>query len=407
MSKNHTRGWRREDLVYCSNVHAGESLVEVERVIGNSIAGVRKIRSLSSMGSGLWLGKQVSLELLSSEAKFEHFQQILSNHAIQLFTLNGFPFGNFHREIVKEQVYIPDWSEHARLEYSLHLAQILARCLPSEYTIGTISTLPLGFQPGWNEARSEAALQLLCKAAEALDRLKHESGKTIQICLEMEPGCVLEHTTQLIELFTHDLPRVADGQGLDETILRRHLGVCFDVCHQAVMFEDIMDALKKIHSCDIAIGKIQLSSAVEIREPNSNLSRQALMEFTEPRYLHQVRVLLENSQLQDVMDLSDAMGVAELPTTAPWRIHYHVPVQAEQIAQGHLSTTQSSIQHALDFLECNRDLQPHLEVETYTWNVLPADMRPLSDTGLQHGIAEELNWVESEMQKRNLLIHSG
>jgi len=407
MTINHTSGWRREDLVYCSNVHAGESLVEIEQVISNSIAGVRKLRSLETMGSGLWLGNQVSEELLACESKFDRFKQILTKHAIQLHTLNGFPFGNFHRENVKSKVYYPDWSMPERLEYSMRLAQILARCLPSEETIGTISTLPLGFQPDWNSDRTDAALRQLCMAATALDKLKQVSGRTIQLCLEMEPGCVLENTTQLIELFTHDLPRVAASQGIDEAVIRRHLGVCFDVCHQAVMFEDIFDSLKRIHSCDIAIGKIQLSSAVEITDPDDDLSRQALAEFVEARYLHQVRVIPQDRPLQGAMDLSDALNSREFPTSGAWRIHFHIPVQAEEIAQGNLSTTRSSILQTLDFLELNRDLQTHLEIETYTWNVLPTDIRPTNHSELLHGITEELNWVESEMLERNLLIGPG
>ena len=400
-------GWQRSELVYCSNVHPGESLKSICTLITEALAGVRSLRSLETMGSGLWLSNEVADQIVLDEASLNRFQKLLEDSGIELFTLNGFPFGGFHDTVVKERVYQPDWSRPERLDYTLKLAKILAHCLPEHYREGSISTLPLGFQPGWNEGAGRAALDALCTAAAELDVLRQQSGRSIRICLEMEPGCVLEHTAQVIDLFHNDLPAAASRQGIGEDLIRRHLGVCFDVCHQAVMFEDPMHSLECLAEQGISVGKIQISSALEMKHPGDIEVRKVVSDYMEPRYLHQVRTCLESDDLDAAMDLPDALESHTFSTQAPWRIHFHVPIQAPTLADGRLHTTRADIQRVLDFLMLRPDLKPHLEVETYTWQVLPEASRPRDDRELWQGISNELNWLEEQMQQRNLLAAKG
>lgn len=401
MSLLSAAAWHRSRLCYCSNVHPALHLDEVSALISGTLHAIRNKRSLESMGSGLWLSAAAARRLTAGDGELVRLRALLDKHHIRLFTLNGFPFGNFHRDSVKERVYAPDWSRSGRLEYSLQLAEILAQLLPPDEIEGTISTLPIGYD--CDSTAYATALRRLCHAASELHRLEQRSGRRIRLCLEMEPGCMIESSDQLIRLFTRELPTAAAGEGVEPALLQRHLGCCFDVCHQAVMFEDPYRSLQEIAAAGIAIGKMQISSALELTEPEDTAGRQALAEYVEPRYLHQVRAGCGAGEVSGVMDLPLALHRGALPWNCPWRIHFHVPIQADALADGRLRTTRSAIGSALDFLADHRAITPHLEVETYTWQLLPAGLRPQTEEALQQGIVAELTWLEGELRRRSLL----
>ena len=396
--------WPREELFYCSNVHRGETLVEVQDVISTHIPAVMQTRSLQSMASGLWLSQHAAEYLGQEQARLAEFRESLDKNKIRLMSLNGFPYGDFHSASVKEKVYEPDWSDPRRLQYTLTLAGILADCLPQPLQTGTISTLPLGARRDWSAEKQQQALRALCQAAGALERLQEDTGHSIRICLEMEPGCVLEYSDDIIRLFRDELPPAAKDQGIEMDAIMEHLGVCFDVCHQAIMFENPYDSLQRIHQSGIGIGKIQLSSALDVACPDSDTARAALSAFEEPRYLHQVYARTGDGQIQGVMDLPAALSGKELPVSVPWRVHFHVPIQAATLANEALGTTQDAIKHTLDFLAATPEVHPHLEVETYTWQVLPEQLRPRDDAQLHNGLAAELDWLEQQMQQRGLVL---
>jgi hypothetical protein len=103
------------------------------------------------------------------------------------------------------------------------------------------------------------------------------------------------------------------------------------------------------------------------------------------------------------MDLPDALADSGFPAD-PWRIHFHVPVQSRTLFTGDLGTTQAAIGAALDFLAAQEGrLHPHLEVETYTWQVLPEAMRPTDEAQLIAGLAQELHWLQEQLAARGLL----
>ena len=396
-------GWRPDELVYCSNVHASDDLDAILHTLRDRIAAVGRARGLPHSATGLWLNHTVAAQLDADPGALARFRAALDESGVRLFTLNGFPYGDFHAPAVKAAVYRPDWAEPARKDYSLQLARILTACLPAEQDEGSISTLPLGFQPDWNPARQEAALRQLCEVAAALAELETGSGRHIRLCLEMEPGCVLEHTHQVLDLFGAQLPAAADRHGVPRDLLARHLGICYDICHQAVMFEDIPASLGALHAAGVTIGKIQVSSALEAGAPRADKTRALLAGFAEPRYLHQVRSRNADGQLQGSMDLPDALADSGFPSD-PWRIHFHVPVQSRTLFTGELDTTQSAIGAALDFLAAHEGhLHPHLEVETYTWQVLPEALRPRDGAQLISGLAQELHWLQEQLAVRGLL----
>jgi len=393
--------WNRSELTYCTNVHPGENLEQVYKIINGSLSSVRKNRNLNIMSAGLWLSNHTA-QALSSEKKLQQFACQLEQNGITLFTLNGFPAQGFHSRRVKEAVYHPDWSEPERLDYTVKLAHILSALLPPDISEGTISTVPLGFGPDWGAKKNKLALNALCQCIIELDKINQKSKRQIRLCLEMEPGCVLESTNTLINFFTSELVKHAAALNIDFALIKRHLGICFDVCHQAVMFEDTYNALQKIHDAGITIGKIQISSALELRTPDDDSARTILAGFVEEKYLHQSCCKIENGRILKVLDLDRVF--IRFPETYPWRIHFHVPVQAETLLCEGLGTTQYEIGRTLDFLHDNPDLHPHIEVETYTWTALPEQIRPKGEKAMVNGLTEELVWLEKQMHLRGLLL---
>jgi sugar phosphate isomerase/epimerase len=375
-------------------VHAGANLQQVEHGISSSLAQVRELRGLTQMGAGLWIN-QLTLQQLQDKNTLQLFSAFLQNHGIQLFTLNGFPMLNFHQEQVKQKVYQPDWSNPQRSRYTTQLAELLAQLMPPDQNIATISSLPLGFAAQWNDEKHQQAIDLLERCLYNLQNIYQTTGKKIRLCVEMEPGCVLETSEQIIHFFQHDL------QGIMPSLIDDHLGICFDVCHQAVMFEDIYQSLEKIHRAGIAIGKIQISSALELKDPMSKSGLETLAHFVEPKYLHQTCCMDKNGHLLKTQDLPNALDT--FPREFPWRVHFHVPIQAQMLISPLLTSTQDSIMQTLHFLYQNPTLHPHIEVETYTWQVLPESLRPQDDTAIAKGLSEELNWLEKKMRKYDLI----
>ena len=390
--------WRPEDLAYCSNVHPGESLDAVNANLQQHFVAVRELRGLAHMAAGLWLSAKAAAGLTADPAALAEFDARLEVAGCRLRTLNGFPYGDFHGARVKAAVYRPDWSDPRRGEYTLDLARVLSRCCDRPES--TISSLPLGDAADWDAGRQALALDRLCETLAGLDRLRQETGHSVRLCLEMEPGCVLERSEQSVELLTRLLPARARLAGLSNDTLQRHIGLCLDVCHQAVMFESLRASLNLLLDAGIAIGKIQVSNAIELPAADNPWNRNELRSFDEPRYLHQTCARYASGRVHAVRDLDQ---LERLPVAACWRTHFHVPLQSETLRQQSLNTTHAALFELFDALALRPGFRPQLEVETYTWEVLPDDLRPRTADQLHAGIARELDWLQAQLRRRKML----
>jgi len=397
--------WTKEQLAYCSNVHAGVTPEAIEANLQNITTKIRQQRGLARMHVGLWINQHAA-KAYCSETALNRLKAILTEQQLDVVTLNGFPQNDFHDAVVKEKVYLPTWAEKSRLDYTLQISHVLAHCMPSDIIEGTISTLPLAYRKNWNESYHQEACKQLCHYVKAMAELERETSKHIRLCIEMEPGCVLENTVQLIEFFTQDLPYMAELEDVELSLIERYLGVCFDVCHQAVMQEDIQESISQLHQAGIVIGKVQISSALKIETPESDKTRAILQSFAEPKYLHQLSTIDSKNQFVFCDDLSTALAQKDFPTNSPWWCHFHLPIQIdsltvnEQVVEG-ISTTQKSIEQLCDYFANTLPYAPHLEVETYTWQVLPNAVK--NQDGLVASIVNELSWFEAVLSKRHLL----
>ena len=380
-------------LGYCTNVHAGSNLTTTQANLLKYACNVKKQFSPDApMGVGLWLAAPAAASL-QDQSQLADFREWLEQQELVPFTLNGFPYGNFHSEVVKHEVYKPTWFSRDRLTYTTNLVDALHGLLP-EGMEGSISTLPIAWdRKSMTPAQWVQTSQQLLQLCRYLHQLEQETGRLIYVCLEPEPGCVLDIAKDIIDLFTERLLPFDD-----DNIVTRYLRICHDVCHSAVMFESQADVLNRYQQLGIRIGKVQISSAVRVNfdsiapEQRSAALKQ-LAHFDEPRYLHQTSVQEPSGETRFYEDLNLALDTVTQTTDlkSTWSIHFHVPVYLPSL--GLLGTTQTDILECLRACKSMPELK-HYEVETYAWNVLPKEHQV---DNLASGIAEEMNWVHAQL----------
>jgi len=387
-------------LCYCTNIHPGESWDEIRDNIERYLPLVkRRVSPDAPFGVGLRLSAAAA-HSLSAPAARAQLASWLRDQGLYVFTINGFPYGPFHGTSVKADVYLPDWRDARRLEYTNRLADLLAFLLPPDAE-GSISTVPGAFKP--NAASFDAIdriVDLLLRHVAHLVLVGLRTGRHIVLALEPEPCCLLETVDETVAFFRNHLhsdaaaARIATLTGLGPTAaheaLRRHLGVCLDLCHAAVEFEDPAKCVQALAGAGIAIAKIQVTAGLRIPQVTV-AGADALRSFDDAVYLHQV-VERGSSGLRRYVDIDDARASDTWRAGGcEWRVHFHVPVFLENLDP--FCSTQPFVRETLA-VHKRQSLTPHLEVETYTWSVLPARYR---ESHVEDAIARELLWVQGEL----------
>ncbi|NGO08131.1 metabolite traffic protein EboE [Streptomyces sp. HC44] len=416
-------------LAYCTNVHPAETFDGVLAQLRDHCEPVRRRLGRDRLGIGLWLAKDAAHALVRDPSALRRLRTELDARGLEVVTLNGFPYEGFGAEEVKYRVYKPDWADAERLDHTIALARVLAGLLPDDVTEGSISTLPLAWRTAYDDTRAAQAHTALVTLAERLDALEELTGRSIRIGLEPEPGCIVETTTDAIA------PLTAIGHD--------RIGICVDTCHLATSFEDPGTALDALTTARVPVIKSQLSAALHAEHPHLPEVREALAAFDEPRFLHQTRTKRSAGGSSDSAaaqswlvappsrrsricdspaplsgpaapqagaephrasprplsataaglagtdDLGEALKDDALPDASPWRAHFHVPLHAAPAAP--LTSTLPVLKDALTRLVGGpHPLTRHLEVETYTWQALPPELRPRGRSQLADGIAAEL-----------------
>ncbi|MEH2290599.1 metabolite traffic protein EboE [Nostoc sp.] len=394
-------------ITYCSNIHPGESWLEVFANLENYIPKLKsRLSPTEPFGIGLRLADIAAKQLLESN-NLAKFKAWLTQEDLYVFTLNGFPYGGFHRQVVKDHVYAPDWSIQERVNYTLNLAQILAALLP-EGLDGGISTLPLSYKPWWvkDQATFETVLKKSClniaSVVVEMIRISEETGKILHIDLEPEPDGLVENTSEVIDFYQNWLLPIGGNylseslnieQTLVETKLLEHVRICYDTCHFSVEYEQPQSVFTRLQSAGIKIGKIQISAAIKVKIPAEVEKRSLIVErlrpFAESTYLHQVIERRSDGTLHHYPDLITALPNLEQSLAEEWRTHFHVPIFIHDYQI--LQSTQDDIATVLHLLQTN-DACSHLEIETYTWDVLPSEMK----IDLLTSIQREYEWVLKE-----------
>ena len=395
-------------LSYCTNIHGGESWAEHFAQLQLHVPKIKKeVSPNSSFGLGLRLAAQACTEL-ADPIVLADFKAWLLAQDCYVFTMNGFPYGDFHTKSVKDKVHFPDWTTDERSDYTINLFNILAQLLPAGLE-GGISTSPLSYR-FWYEEDSDAWFAMRQRCTQHVLRViahlyatEVETGVYMHLDMEPEPDGVLENGAEFIAWYTQELIPAAVGyfkhlHSLDaeqaEALVKRYLQLCYDICHFAVAYENHDAILAALQSAGIGVGKVQISAALRIPLSADVADREAkkkiLTEFDEPIYLHQVVAQDKEGALTKYRDLAEALPALHDEHIQEWRSHFHVPIFLGHY--GRISSTQSDIEKVLA-IHKGAAISAHLEVETYTWNVLPQALQ----IPIEQSIVRELQWVKNQL----------
>lgn len=407
-------------LTYCSNIHPGETWQAVrENLEIYTLPLKQKLSPDAPFGIGLRLSDASARELLAGN-NLDELATWLEANDMYIYTLNGFPYGDFHDQVVKDKVYMPDWRTQERVDYTIRLIDILARLVPAGIE-GGISTSPLSYKPWLNgdeqatENAFASATKHLADVTEYLIKVQEQTGTLIHIDIEPEPDCLIENIDETIDYFSNWLfpkggkmlsDRLNVSQDSAVNHLQNHIQLCYDTCHFAVEFESAQDVVRKMTDAGIRIGKVQISAALKVPLPEKPADRgkieQQLQSFIDTTYLHQVVEQLEDGSLHHYDDLDKALLHISKKEAREWRIHFHVPIfvdrYTEEDAQNSESVVGSTQADIVDALRLHLDAPytKHLEIETYTWGVLPTSLKE----DLTQSIYREYEWVLSTMSQQ-------
>jgi sugar phosphate isomerase/epimerase len=376
-------------LSYCTNIHPAESWEETAAVLRSHVLAVRdRLRTSGELADadpfaiGLRLSAVAAAELLLGE-RLDRFRDWLAETNTYVFTINGFPYGSFHGTRVKEQVFKPDWSDPARLEYTKDLFKILAK-IARPGTAASVSTLPGSFKTF--NADESLIRRNLCELAHFIEDLSEKSGRDFHLGLEPEPLGLFENTAETLAFFE----RLHSDGGAPRDVLARRIGVNYDACHFALEYDPARPSLDALTAAGIRISKIHLSSALAF-DPGDREALGAIHAFEEPTYFHQVllRGVSGIKRFKDLPDFFASMGAGETTADA-WdeaRVHFHIPLDAEPAPP--LKSTRDQTLEVLAWRREHPQQCSHYEIETYTWAVLPGSLqRPVEEQ-----IAGEYRWV--------------
>ncbi|MDQ8202839.1 metabolite traffic protein EboE [Pelagicoccus sp. SDUM812003] len=384
-------------LAYCTNVHPGKDWEETFRSLENDVLRVRRnVCPRQPYAIGLRLSA-ASAQELSDPRTLLAFRDWLQENDCYVFTINGFPYGNFHNQRVKEQVYRPDWTTPERLEYTNRLFDILAQLLPPGVS-GSVSTLPGSFKRFIHSSeQSEAMRQNLYRCFNHIDSLCQTHQLDLHLGLEPEPLGWFENTSETLSFFD----QLVDGHPDPEQLLQR-VGLNYDTCHFALEYEKAADSLQRLSSNGIRLSKIHLSSALKLRtfdKPSLTL----IESFREETYLHQVLARSNQSPIVRYEDLPLALEARENGRDASeeWRIHFHIPLHADPELP--LESTSDHLLETLDFISKSPELCQHFEMETYTWAVLPDQ---LQNKSVVDQVSDEYRWILSQLDRRGFISRS-
>jgi sugar phosphate isomerase/epimerase len=389
-------------LTYCTNIHPSTGWEQAFATLKDYAPRLKAALSPDApFGVGMRISGVESLTLCEGDYLAE-LKAYLDANGLYVYTVNGFPYGPFHNQPVKENVHAPDWRDEERVAYTLRLVRILAALLPDDVESGGISTSPLSYKR-WVHLEDRATWELLTmnvvRIAVEMVRVRQSTGKLLHLDLEPEPDGVLENSREVVAfykdwLLDYGAKELASLLNMDVAQAREalltHIQICFDTCHVAVAYETPNDFLDAIGELGIGVGKIQISSAVRVVLPQDikarGAIRDALQPFVESTYLHQVIQRNADGTLRQYPDLPQALENLDDFQAVEWRIHFHVPIFVD--SYGAFDSTQQGILDTFASLR-ERSFTDHLEIETYTWDVLPEGLK----RDLFESIRREFEWV--------------
>jgi hypothetical protein len=383
-------------LGYCTNIHRGDTWEETWQGLNMHMLEVRRrvLAADQPYGIGLRLSERAARELAASPCQLAEFQDWLELHRCYVYTINGFPYGSFHGTRVKEQVFRPDWASPLRLEYTKLLFDLLARLLPKGMS-GSVSTLPGSHKTfGIGAEEIQQMFYHLHDCSQHIQRLSEQTGHDLHLGLEPEPLGLFETTGETLKFFGLYLDAYPQDKGF-----LKHVGVNYDTCHLAIEYEDPAESLQRLTDHGIRLSKLHFSNALALEPTAENLAQ--LAHYLEPVYFHQV--IIREGEDQPLHRFADLDLALEHVSAQPWgrgdewRVHFHIPLHARP--SGGFADTSDHVLGTMDWLAKNPNSCSHIEMETYTWEVLPDALRSAS---VEDQLVKEYEWTLAAMAQRGL-----
>jgi len=393
---------KKGHLTYCTNIHPGETWPAVFKSLNHALAVKKKLSPKRPMGIGLRLSARAAAQLGTGK-RLKKFKQWLKKKDCYVFTMNGFPYGGFHGTVVKDKVHAPDWTTRKRVVYTKQLFDQLTVLLPKDMD-GGVSTSPVSYR-FWHKSAakmgkaSEKGAKNMLKVVAHLIQIKNKTGKVLHLDIEPEPDGILENSKEFIRFFDKVLlkkgiaylgKKLGYSKKEATKAIKNHIRLCYDVCHFAVEYEDPKPILKKLAKKGIKVGKIQISAAIKTKLKDDKKVikkiKKALLPYNESTYLHQTVFKTKKGTIEQFPDLGPALAAMDKPGYTELRTHFHVPIFTD--TYGPLQSTQDEIKKVLGLWR-KKPFTSHLEVETYTWDVLPDN----NQLELTDSIYRELDWV--------------
>jgi hypothetical protein len=388
-------------LSYSTLVHPADNWDELWTSLTTYVPRVKeRVAPNEPFGVSLRLSAASVATLTSDAAARKQLRSFLDANDLYVYTVNAFPYGSFKGRVVKEQVYEPDWRSQDRRDYTIGVADILAEITDPGIS-PSIQSSPLAFKPRVeNDAYVDTMIDNVLAVVAHLVRLRARTGRLVRLALEPEPYCYLETTAETLECYRNHLYSGSAADRLTTLCdiplseahgaLREHLGIVFDICHQAVVFDDIPASLRAINEAGVPVFKLQAAAALYIPEVNRELIG-ALSQFANAVYLTQT-FERANGSVTSYLNLDAAVEDWQRnPRPCEWRVHVHVPVFIDDF--GAFKSTRFAIEEALAIHRQTR-ISDHLEIETYTWDVLPASVK---DGDIVDYVSRELEWVRDTL----------
>ncbi|MEC3905674.1 metabolite traffic protein EboE [Tamlana sp. 2201CG12-4] len=393
-------------LTYCTNIHSGETWEEIFDNLKNYTVKVKeRLNSDKPFGIGLRLSQKSASVLLQGN-NLTNFKTWLDTNNLYVFTMNGFPYGEFHNTTIKDQVHTPDWTTENRVSYTQNLMNILAYLLPKGME-GSVSTSPLSYKHWFNnqtdlDKTTKKSCQSLIQIVLQLIDIRKATGKLLHLDLEPEPDGFLENTQEVIDFYKDHLfkegvliiqKRLGCKSEEAKAYILEHIQVCYDICHFALAYESPKFVISNLQNEGIKIGKIQISAAIKCQKSDTipiSSQQSYLRQFDEPTYLHQSVVKLDKGNLVHFSDLSEGIDFMTNAGFKEIRTHFHIPIFISNFQV--LKSTQNEIIDALNLWK-EIKYSNHLEIETYTWSILPEHLQ----TDITSSIVREFEWVVKQL----------
>ncbi len=372
-------------LAYCSNVHAAEDAAGIVAQLGRFAAPVRERLGASRLGIGLWLAADAARELRADPDALGALRDALDEGELEVVTFNAFPYRGFHAPVVKEAVLPPGLDRRGARRLHPRCRGALRRAPARRHRRGVGLDDAARLARGWSDADAAAARERFAGLAGQLADLERTTGRTIRVGIEPEPSCVVETIDEAVDALS----------------VSTRTGSAWRSTPAITRSPSTIRPMRWMRSSAPACGSSSASSRAPCapRRRGSAAGRRRLEEFVEPRFLHQTREPRSSpGQVHGTDDLPEALA-GGLPAEREWRVHFHVPVH-----EGGPETTQAELQAWMAALVGRPAARVHhLEIETYTWTVLPEDRRPVGEGGLIDGLTREVAWTRDQLTALGLV----